>query len=64
VADVDRWSAARRKTVAGVLRSVGFAAWARSPSDGDWPWHIHAVAINDPDHLNNARRDFVDPDGR
>jgi hypothetical protein len=33
------------------LRSVGFAAWLRSPSQcgGCWPYHIHAVAIGDTD---------------
>ena len=47
--NVDTWSTTRRRTVTGVLRSVGFAAWLRSPTEGDWPWHIHAVAISDPD---------------
>lgn len=33
------------------LRSVGFAAWLRVPSQcgGCWPTHIHAVAIGDTD---------------
>jgi hypothetical protein len=33
------------------LRSVGFAAWLRSPRQcgGCWPYHIHAVAIADTD---------------
>ncbi|WP_024874087.1 peptidoglycan-binding domain-containing protein [Saccharomonospora piscinae] len=31
------------------LRQVGFAAWLRSPSQGNWPWHIHAIAANDTD---------------
>jgi hypothetical protein len=26
-----------------VLRAVGFAAWHRLPSQGDWPEHVHAV---------------------
>lgn len=30
------------------LRSVGFAAWLRTPSQG-FSYHIHAVAIGDPD---------------
>ncbi|MEP6979344.1 MAG: hypothetical protein ABJA16_01115 [Nakamurella sp.] len=46
---VDGWSAARRRTVTAALRRVGFAAWLRSPTEGPWPWHIHAVAISDPD---------------
>lgn len=40
---------AARTTVVRALRRVGFAAWLRTPSQGDWPYHIHAVAISDPD---------------
>ena len=29
------------------LRRSGFAAWVRSPSEGDWPEHIHAILVND-----------------
>jgi len=58
--NVDGWSSARRKTVAGVLRSVGFAAWVRSPTEGDWPWHIHAVAISDPDLAPEAQAQVGD----
>jgi peptidoglycan hydrolase-like protein with peptidoglycan-binding domain len=29
------------------LREVGFAAWHRTPSQGPWAAHIHAVAISD-----------------
>lgn len=29
-----------------VLRSIGFAAWHRLPSQGPWPEHVHAVLIN------------------
>src|SRR6478609_5628367 len=58
--NVDGWSAAHRKTVAGVLRSVGFAAWVRSPTEGDWPWHIHAVAISDPDLAPEAQAQVGD----
>ncbi|MDI6104291.1 peptidoglycan-binding protein [Actinoplanes sp. NEAU-A12] len=42
-------TAAKRTAAVRALRQVGFAAWLRSPSQGDWPWHIHAVAINDTD---------------
>ncbi|QFU89232.1 peptidoglycan-binding protein [Amycolatopsis sp. YIM 10] len=31
------------------LRTVGFAAWYRTPAQGDWEAHIHAVALADPD---------------
>ncbi|SHG00854.1 hypothetical protein SAMN05443575_1115 [Jatrophihabitans endophyticus] len=42
-------SAATRTAVAKALRQVGFAAWVRDPSQGDWPYHIHAAAISDTD---------------
>lgn len=58
--NVDDWSAARRRTVTGVLRSLGFAAWLRSPAEGDWPWHIHAVAISDPDLAPEAQAQVGD----
>ena len=29
-----------------VLRSIGFAAWHRTPDQGPWPEHIHAVLID------------------
>lgn len=58
--NVDGWSAARRRTVAGVLRGIGFAAWVRSPAEGDWPWHIHAVAISDPDLAPQAQAQVGD----
>lgn len=38
-----------RTAVARALREVGFAAWVRSPTQGDWPWHVHAVALSDTD---------------
>jgi peptidoglycan hydrolase-like protein with peptidoglycan-binding domain len=42
-------SGARRTAAAKALRRVGFAAWVRSPQQGSWPWHLHAVAISDTD---------------
>lgn len=42
-------SAATRVGVAKQLRVVGFAAWVRTPDQGDWGYHIHAAAISDPD---------------
>lgn len=38
-----------RLDVARALREVGFAAWVRSPTQGDWPWHVHAIALSDTD---------------
>ena len=53
--NVRRWTGRQRVTVTRVLRQLGFAAWLRSPSEGDWPWHIHAVAISDPDLAPRAQ---------
>jgi hypothetical protein len=36
-----------------VLRRIGFAAWHRTPDQGDWPEHIHAVLIGN-DKLSDA----------
>ncbi|WP_100449043.1 peptidoglycan-binding protein [Glycomyces xiaoerkulensis] len=37
------------------LREVGFAAWLRTPSQGNWPYHIHAVAVADTDMSGPAQ---------
>ncbi len=44
-------SSARRWATVQALRTVGFAAWLRTPSQcgGCWSSHIHAVAIGDTD---------------
>jgi hypothetical protein len=42
------------------LRTVGFAAWLRSPDQGPWPYHIHAVAIGDTDVSVSARNQVAD----
>lgn len=42
------------------LRTVGFAAWLRNPSQGDWPYHIHAAAVSDPDMSEPARNQIHD----
>ncbi|MDE9366869.1 peptidoglycan-binding domain-containing protein [Luteipulveratus sp. YIM 133132] len=49
-----------RSTVARQLRTVGFAAWVRNPSQADWPWHIHAVALSDPDLASQAQHQAGD----
>jgi peptidoglycan hydrolase-like protein with peptidoglycan-binding domain len=49
-----------RVTVAKALRQVGFAAWVRDPSQGDWPNHIHAVAISDTDLSAQAQHQVGD----
>ncbi|WP_433330700.1 peptidoglycan-binding domain-containing protein [Spirillospora sp. CA-294931] len=53
-------SAATRTVVARELRRVGFAAWVRSPAQGNWPWHIHAAAINDTDLSGQAQHQVGD----
>ncbi|GAB2824867.1 peptidoglycan-binding protein [Actinocorallia aurea] len=52
-------TAARTQAVTA-LRRVGFAAWLRSPAQGDWPWHIHAVAISDTDLSTQAQHQAGD----
>ncbi|MBK1787713.1 peptidoglycan-binding domain-containing protein [Prauserella cavernicola] len=37
------------------LREVGFAAWHRTESQGDWAAHIHAIAISDTDMSPEAQ---------
>ena len=49
-----------RTSVARALRQVGFAAWVRNPNQGDWPWHIHAVAISDTDLSTQAQNQVGD----
>ena len=58
--NVDGMTSATRNAVALALRQVGFAAWVRSPSQGDWPWHIHAAAINDTDLSTQAQNQTGD----
>ena len=57
---VEGMSADTRTAAARALRQVGFAAWVRSPSQGQWPWHIHAVAINDTDQATQAQNQVGD----
>lgn len=42
------------------MRSVGFAAWLRTPDQSDWPFHIHAEAISDPDLSSGAQHQIGD----
>jgi peptidoglycan hydrolase-like protein with peptidoglycan-binding domain len=46
--------------VVRALRTVGFAAWYRTPAQGDWPTHIHAIAISDPDLSSGAQSQVGD----
>lgn len=49
-----RWRAVK------ALRTVGFAAWLRTPDQGDWPAHLHAVAVGDTDVSPVARNQVAD----
>lgn len=42
-------------TEVAALRKVGFAAWGRTPSQGNWGYHIHAIAIGDAELSRGAR---------
>ncbi|MGW4809717.1 peptidoglycan-binding domain-containing protein [Kitasatospora sp. NPDC004272] len=58
--NVDGMTSTTRTAVAKALRQVGFAAWVRNPTQGDWPWHIHAAAINDTDLSTQAQNQTGD----
>lgn len=53
--DAETLTASQRTKAVTALRKVGFAAWLRTPSQGDWPLHIHAVAISDTDLSTQAQ---------
>jgi hypothetical protein len=57
---VEGMTSQTRTTVARTLRGVGFAAWVRTPSQGDWGYHIHAVALADPDQSSQAQHQSGD----
>jgi hypothetical protein len=54
LSETQRWQTIK------ALRTVGFAAWLRTPSQGDWPYHIHAIAIGDTDVSTGARDQVAD----
>lgn len=54
--DAEELSTSQRTALLTALRRVGFAAWLRNPSQADWPWHIHAVAVNDTDLSRPAQK--------
>jgi hypothetical protein len=47
-------------TVTNAMRKVGFAAWFRTPSQGNWGYHVHAIAIGDPELSRGARNQVAD----
>lgn len=54
--DAKNMTDGRRRTIRDALRQVGFAAWIRNPDQGDWNWHVHAVAVGDADLSASAAR--------
>ncbi len=57
---VEGMSSTTRTDVARKLRQVGFAAWVRTPAQGDWGYHIHAIALSDPDLSSGAQHQAGD----
>ena len=57
--NVGPFSTTSRWKLVKALRSVGFAAWLRTPAQG-FPYHIHAVAINDADLAPAAHYQIYD----
>lgn len=41
------------------LRKAGFAAWHRTPEQGPWKDHIHAIVVDHPDLSPSAARQVV-----
>jgi hypothetical protein len=48
-------SSAQRNEVVLDMRRVGFAAWLRNPAQGNWPWHVHCIAMACTDLSRGAR---------
>jgi len=51
---VSAMTTTQRTNAARALRQAGFAAWVRTPAQGDWGYHIHAIALGDPDQSTGA----------
>lgn len=51
---------AQRWQTVQAMRTVGFAAWLRTPDQGPWPYHIHAIAVGDTDLPPSARNQVAD----
>lgn len=54
--DAEAMTAAQRTAAVTALRKVGFAAWLRNPTQDDWPWHIHGIAVLDTDLAPAAQK--------
>lgn len=53
-------NAAQVGEAVNILRKVGFAAWHRLPSEGNWPEHIHCIAVGCPDLSRGAKNQVTD----
>jgi hypothetical protein len=53
-------STAERNDLVLVLRELGCAAWLRSPAQGDWPYHIHAIDSGATDASGQAKGQVTD----
>lgn len=60
VVDISVTNLSNKTAVVNALRQVGFAAWYRSPDQGNWAAHIHAVAISDTDMSPQAQAQVGD----
>jgi peptidoglycan hydrolase-like protein with peptidoglycan-binding domain len=56
---VSGMSSATRTKLLTALRKVGFAAWYRTPAQG-FAYHVHAMAISDPDLSSGAQHQTGD----
>ena len=54
--DAEGMTAGQRLAAVSALREVGFAAWLRTPAQGKWPLHLHAIAISDTDLASPAQK--------
>ncbi|HEX2131067.1 MAG TPA: peptidoglycan-binding protein [Actinophytocola sp.] len=57
---VSGMSSSLRTRVVRTLRNVGFAAWLRTPEQGNWAYHIHAIALADTDQSPTAQNQAGD----
>lgn len=53
------WSHNQRVRMVLWMRKCGWAAWLRSPTQGNWPWHIHGVRIGDLSASQVARAQVI-----
>jgi hypothetical protein len=58
--DVSNLTTTQRWQTVKAMRTVGFAAWLRTPDQGPWTYHIHAIAIGDTDVSTGARNQIAD----